>query len=162
MTISEQGWDKVLEEQIKLNSIQQTALGSQRAQQYSLNNQKYAEAQMLQGGKGDRSQTVVGVDSIAGAAGLQTAAFINPIVGTIIAGFAVGDIIAKLVSGKTLTGRIAEAADKANAGASTKQYQTMLENMGERDQDFKMQKPFVKSFRKLRKELATLISSIII
>ena len=28
MTISEQGWDKVLEEQIKLNSIQQTALGS--------------------------------------------------------------------------------------------------------------------------------------
>jgi hypothetical protein len=28
MTISEQGWNKVLEEQIKLNSIQQTALES--------------------------------------------------------------------------------------------------------------------------------------
>ena len=149
MTISEQGWNKVLEEQIKLNSIQQTALGSQRAQQYSLNNQKYAEAQMLQGGKGDRSQTVVGVDSLAGAAGLQTAAFINPIVGTIIAGFAVGDIIAKLVSGKTLTGRIAEAADKANAGASTKQYQTMLENMGEKGLGLQDVEALRKEFQKV-------------
>lgn len=151
MTISEQGWNKVLEEQIKLNSIQQTALGSQRAQQYSLNNQKYAEAQMLQGGKGDRSQTVVGVDSLAGAAGLQTAAFINPIVGTIIAGFAVGDIIAKLVSGKTLTGRIAEAADKANAGASTKQYQTMLENMGEKGLGLQDVEALHKEFQKVTK-----------
>ncbi len=149
MTISEQGWNKVLEEQIKLNSIQQTALESQRAQQYSLNNQKYAEAQMLQGGKGDRSQTVVGVDSLAGAAGLQTAAFINPIVGTIIAGFAVGDIIAKLVSGKTLTGRIAEAADKANAGASTKQYQTMLENMGEKGLGLQDVEALRKEFQKV-------------
>lgn len=149
MTISEQGWDKVLEEQIKLSSIQQTALGSQRAQQYSLNNQKYAEAQMLQGGKGDRSQSVVGVDSLAGAAGLQTAAFINPIVGTIIAGFAVGDIIAKLVSGKTLTGRIAEAADKANAGASTKQYQTMLENMGEKGLGLQDVEALRKEFQKV-------------
>lgn len=149
MTISEQGWNKVLEEQIKLNSIQQTALGSQRAQQYSLNNQKYAEAQMLQGGKGDRSQTVVGVDSLAGAAGLQTAAFINPIVGTIIAGFAVGDIIAKLVSGKTLTGRIAEAADKANAGASTKQYQTMLENMGKKGLGLQDVEALRKEFQKV-------------
>lgn len=149
MTISEQGWNKVLEEQIKLNSIQQTALGSQRAQQYSLNNQKYAESQMLQGGKGDRSQTVVGVDSLAGATGLQTAAFINPIVGTIIAGFAVGDIIAKLVSGKTLTGRIAEAADKANAGASTKQYQAMLENMGEKGLGLQDVEALRKEFQKV-------------
>ena len=149
MTISEQGWNRVLEEQIKLNSIQQTALGSQRAQQYSLNNQKYAEAQMLQGGKGDRSQTVVGVDSLAGAAGLQTAAFINPIVGTIIAGFAVGDIIAKLVSGKTLTGRIAEAVDKTNAGASTKQYQIMLENMGEKGLGLQDVEALRKEFQKV-------------
>lgn len=149
MTISEQGWDKVLEEQIKLNSIQQTALGSQRAQQYSLNNQKYAESQMLQGGKGDRSQAVVGVDSLVGAAGLQTAAFINPIVGTIIAGLAIGDIIAKLVSGKTLTGRIAEAADKANAGASAKQYQTMLENMGEKGLGFQDVEALRKEFQKV-------------
>lgn len=149
MTISEQGWDKVLEEQIKLSSIQQTALGSQRAQQYSLNNQKYAESQMLQGGKSDRSQTVVGVDSLVGAAGLQTAAFINPIVGTIIAGLAIGDIIAKLVSGKTLTGRIAEAADKANAGASTKQYQTMLENMGEKGLGLQDVEALRKEFQKV-------------
>lgn len=149
MTISEQGWDKVLEEQIKLSSIQQTALGSQRAQQHSLNNQKYAESQMLQGGKSDRSQTVVGVDSLVGAAGLQTAAFINPIVGTIIAGLAVGDIIAKLVSGKTLTGRIAEAADKANAGASAKQYQTMLENMGEKGLGLQDVEALRKEFQKV-------------
>lgn len=149
MTISEQGWNKVLEEQIKLNSIQQTALGSQRAQQYSLNNQKYAETQMLQGRKDGRSQSVVAVDSLAGAAGLQTAAFINPIVGTIIAGFAVGDIIAKLVSGKTLTGRIAEANDKANAGASTKQYQTMLENMGEKGLGFQDVDALRKEFQKV-------------
>lgn len=149
MTISEQGWDKVLEEQIKLSSIQQTALGSQRAQQYSLNNQKYAESQMLQGGKGDRSQAVVGVDSLVGAAGLQTAAFINPIVGTIIAGLAIGDIIAKLVSGKTLTGRIAEAADKANAGASAKQYQTMLESMGEKGLGLQDVEALRKEFQKI-------------
>lgn len=149
MTISEQGWDKVLEEQIKLSSIQQTALGSQRAQQYSLNNQKYAESQMLQGGKSDRSQTVVGVDSLVGAAGLQTAAFINPIVGTIIAGLAIGDIIAKLVSGKTLTGRIAEAADKANAGASAKQYQTMLESMGEKGLGLQDVEALRKEFQKV-------------
>lgn len=149
MTISEQGWDKVLEEQIKLSSIQQTALGSQRAQQYSLNNQKYAESQMLQGGKGDRTQTVVGVDSLAGAAGLQTAAFINPIVGTIIAGLALGDIIAKLVSGKTLTGRIAEAVDKANAGASSDQYRTMLENMGEKGLGLQDVEALRKEFQKV-------------
>lgn len=149
MTISEQGWDKVLEEQTRLSSIQQTALGSQRAQQYSLNNQKYAESQMLQGGKGDRSQAVVGVDSLVGAAGLQTAAFINPIVGTIIAGLAVGDIIAKLVSGKTLTGRIAEAVDKANAGASSDQYRTMLENMGEKGLGLQDVEALRKEFQKV-------------
>lgn len=149
MTISEQGWDKVLEEQTRLSSIQQTALGSQRAQQYSLNNQKYAESQMLQGGKGDRSQAVVGVDSLVGAAGLQTAAFINPIVGTIIAGLALGDIIAKLVSGKTLTGRIAEAVDKANAGASSDQYRTMLENMGEKGLGLQDVEALRKEFQKV-------------
>ena len=133
MTISEQGWDKVLEEQIKLSSIQQTALGSQRAQQYSLNNQKYAESQMLQSNKEGRVQGTGIIDQTAGTiGGLQIAGLVNPIAGAVIAGLAVGDIVAKLVSGKTLSGRIFEAIDKASAGASSGQYQTMLENMGEK------------------------------
>lgn len=149
MTISEQGWDKVLEEQTRLSSIQQTALGNQRAQQYNLNNQKYAETQMLQGNKEGRVQGVGVTDQTVGAIGLQVAGLVNPIAGAVIAGLAVGDIVAKLVSGKTLSGRIYEAIDKANAGASSKQYQTILENMGEKGLGLQDRDALYKEFQKV-------------
>lgn len=150
LDISETGWDAILEQQMKINSIQQTALGSSRIYQQDLTNRKNAETQMLQSEKEQAQWESFGADQAAvilGALGAALLPGIGPVIAQqALAGFGVANIGMRLSGEKPLTQQAWEAQAKGNAGASADQYQSMLTVMGEKGLNVYNKKELQKEF----------------